>query len=89
MKCETCQHWAKWNERNTGNTIPNLGTCKRVIPYWEALDWYDMDRNEELNEQRRKDNKFFVQDGEDYSASLYTRNDFGCVEYQEVLEVTF
>jgi len=85
MKCETCQHWARWKNENLNyrDVLPNLGSCRKVIKYWEALDWYDDDHNEELNEERRKDSKFFVQDGEDYSAHLFTRNDFGCVEHQE------
>ena len=84
MKCETCQHWATWGHNKLNDwPLPNLGSCRKVIKYWEALDWYDDDHNEELNEERRKDSKFLVQDGEDYSAHLFTRNDFGCVEHQE------
>ncbi len=84
MKCETCQHWAKWSQDKLHDwDLPNLGVCRKVVKYWEAIDWYDDDHNEELNEERRKDSKFFVQDGEDYSAMLITRDDFGCVEHQE------
>jgi len=73
MRCETCTHWVKWKDGTT-----NLGSCKKVLRYWEAIDWDATTFEDRLV----ADAKFFVQDGEDYSASLYTRNDFGCVEYK-------
>lgn len=75
MRCETCTHWARWRD----STI-NLGTCKKVLRYWEATDWDATTFDDTLV---TPDAKFFVQDAEDYSASLYTRNNFGCVEYME------
>ena len=75
MRCETCTHWAKWKD-----SAINLGTCKKVVKYWEATDWDAETFEDKLT---TPDAKFFVQDAEDYAASLYTRNDFGCVEYKE------
>lgn len=99
MKCETCQHWAAWGDKSHDWDLPNLGSCRKMVRYWtavfehddiesadspKAIDRYDDDHNEELNRERRRDSKFFVQDGEDCSATcLVTRNDFGCVEHQE------
>ncbi len=76
MQCATCQHWAMWTYD------PSLGSCKKVVRFWEAYEWLGEGDGEVLNEERYN-SKFFVQDGEDYSASLFTRNDFGCVEHQE------
>lgn len=74
MKCETCMHWAKWKHEDY------LGSCKKVARFWETRDW---DGSEITMYPEHINTKFFVQDAEDYAAYLYTRNDFGCVEYME------
>jgi hypothetical protein len=51
--------------------------------YWDVQDW-DAETFEDRINDEYKDVKFYVQDGEDYAAYLYTRNDFGCVEYNGV-----
>jgi hypothetical protein len=52
-----------------------MGTCRKVVRFWELHEHgYDPD-------QLTK-SKFFVQDGEDWSAALFTRPDFGCIEHE-------
>ena len=75
MRCETCTHWVRWKDSGI-----SLGTCKKVSKYWEEIDW---DGTAYEDKSMNKDIKFYVQDSEDYAAYLYTRNDFGCVEYME------
>ena len=77
MRCETCIYWMKWKD-----SVTNLGTCKRVVNYWDVQDW-DAETFEDRINHVNNDVKFYVQDAEDYAAYVYTRNDFGCVEYME------
>ena len=78
MNCGNCKHWGRW-------TYQDLGTCRKVVRFWEIHeDGYDEDYH-------RNNSKFFVQDGEDWSAALFTRPDFGCTEHEPAvadLEVT-
>ncbi len=73
----TCSNCKHWG-RWTYNQ--DLGTCRKVVRFWEAYET-SADRT----------SKFFVQDGEDWSAALFTRPDFGCTEHEPAvadLEVT-
>lgn len=72
MNCANCKHWGRW-------TYQDLGTCRKVVRFWEIHeDGYDEDYH-------RNNSKFFVQDGEDWSAALFTRPDFGCTEHEGVV----
>lgn len=75
MRCETCIYWMKWKD-----SVTNLGTCKKVVNYWDVQDW---DAETFEDKPTTLNAKFFVQDAEDFAAYVYTRNDFGCVEYKE------
>jgi hypothetical protein len=77
MNCGNCKHWGKW-------TYQDLGTCRKVVRFWEAYEWLGEDDGEVLDEERLN-SKFFVQDGENWSAALFTRPDFGCTEHEEVV----
>lgn len=84
MNCSNCKHWGRWTYN------PDLGTCKKVVKFWEAYEWLGEGDGEVLDKER-VNSKFFVQDGEDWSAALFTRPDFGCTEHEPAvadLEVT-
>jgi hypothetical protein len=73
MNCSNCKHWGRWTYN------PDLGSCRKVVRFWEAYEnGYDGD--DETSADRTS--KFFVQDGEDWSAALFTRPDFGCTEHE-------
>lgn len=46
----------------------------------EAVPWGHCTKVDELSASPTA--KFYVQDGSDYRADLYTRHDFGCVEWE-------
>lgn len=71
MNCSNCKHWGKWTYN------PDLGSCRKVVRFWEIHE--DIDLQDE-----RAASKFFVQDGEDWSAALFTRPDFGCTEHEGI-----
>lgn len=82
MKCETCEHWEPWD--SPAGFKKDIGECKMVVMWWNASEWsYKNGEVHRTIHAQYKDQKAFVQDGSDYSASLYTRNDFGCVSYEK------
>lgn len=76
--CETCVHWDVWKSDRAFKQ--GIGECRMVVMFWDASEW---EPEERVISPEYKDQKAFVQDGSDYSASLYTRKDFGCVEHKE------
>ena len=81
--CETCKHWEKW-DKDDFPFKQGIGECHMVVMFWDATTWGDADQDyQRIIEPKFKDQKAFVQDGSDYTASLYTRKDFGCVSHQE------
>lgn len=82
QRCETCAHWEEWKSDRAFKQ--GVGECKMVVMFWDASEWGDEDSDyQRVIAPEYKDQKAFVQDGSDYSASLYTRKDFGCVEHKE------
>jgi hypothetical protein len=81
--CETCSHWERWNKDEYEFKV-GMGECMMVVLWWDASEW-DGDKNgyNRIISPKYKDQKAFTQDGSDYSAALYTRKDFGCVEHKE------
>lgn len=80
--CETCKHWEAW--KSHADYKHGIDECKMVVMWWDVSEW-DYDAEGVIVRSispQYKDQKAFVQDGSDYSASLYTRNDFGCVSYE-------
>lgn len=82
--CETCVHWRKWE--TNANYKANIGECKMVVLWWDASEWVDDDNENgctRIISPKYDNQRAFVQDGSDYKASLFTRNDFGCVSHKE------
>lgn len=77
--CGTCKFW----EPQDWHCSPyQLGRCEKAVMFWEATEW-DSDYNARTLKDEYKDAKSFAQDGSDYSASLITMPDFGCVSHCE------
>ena len=77
MNCSNCKHWGKWTYN------PDLGSCRKVVRFWEAYEWHGGDDGKVLDEEQFN-SRFFVSDNEDYFAALFTRPDFGCTEHEGI-----
>jgi hypothetical protein len=86
--CETCKHWGRWKRKDFFNETftSDMGSCKMVVMWWDASEWIEEPPYTREIAPKYKDQKAFVQDASDYSASLYTRKDFGCVSHEEVIQ---
>lgn len=90
MRCDQCKHWPdkadEWEGEQAG-----LRECQAVRPRWDIADEasaalagtaYDSDENEKRFTEVRiaalRDAKAYVQDGSQYTASLWTMPDFFC-----------
>jgi hypothetical protein len=77
--CKTCAHHEPCKKHETGHS-QGLGRCNAVPMLWEATKW---DENGDERILINPEQKAFVQDGSDYSATFYTMPDFGCVQHKE------
>jgi hypothetical protein len=77
-KCGNCKYWIE--PENSYGEIPGIGQCEAVVEYWDAGEW-DNDGETRKLKPRYKEKLAFVQDGSDYSASLHTFSEFGCVQF--------
>lgn len=77
MNCSTCKHWTPAEAYETGYS-QHLGRCKATPMLWESTEWRD-DADERVFKAKAEQITAFVQDGSDYSATLYTRATHGCV----------
>jgi hypothetical protein len=85
--CETCAHWADdWHDEyddpalglrdDNGEPLHNADfSMVRAEGTWGHCTKVDMFGP-------RKASKFYVVDGSEYVAALYTRSDFGCTEWE-------
>lgn len=84
--CSTCKHWRRWDskpDREAKTTFTsNIGTCHMVIMWWDASEWLEEPPFTREISAKYANQRAFVQDASDYSASLYTRQDFGCIDHQ-------
>ncbi len=80
MRCDKCKHWVK-DKRNLPSNF-NLGDCGYVMMFWDATEWGGQEGLEVVLNTDARDQKSFVQDGSDYTASLLTLGDFGCVKFE-------
>jgi len=80
--CKTCRHWDTSAPYQPGKGL-GLGECKAVVMLWDATRWSeDGESREIVSEHAGK--KAFVQDGSDYTASLFTLADFACTQYEPI-----
>lgn len=75
----TCKHWKEDEAPKIG--CLSLGRCKKAVMFWDATEWDD-NGDERCLSPEHKNTLLFVQDASDYSATLYTRAEFGCVCYE-------
>ena len=74
--CNTCAHWGKEEDQELG-----VRKCAAVPMLFDSFTWSEnFDRRVIRPECANK--KAFVQDGSDYYASLRTRADFGCNQWE-------
>jgi len=82
--CSTCKHWSRWKHKVTDQATftSRMGNCNMVMMWWDASEWLDEEPfTREIN-PKFAHKRAFVQDASDYSASLYTREDFGCLDHK-------
>lgn len=77
--CKTCKHWAA--PEADSRRVPITGECKAVPHYWDVSEW-SADGRSRVIKKEYAHCLAFSQDGSDYSASLETLPDFGCVQHQ-------
>lgn len=78
MKCNECKYWSEKDKYDT--TPKEIRECLKPKPLWECTDW-DNDYKRTIKENC-KNMKMFVQDGSDYTAHLFTKEDFFCAEFE-------
>lgn len=79
--CSTCRYWDDSDDYLRTSIIPNLGECRYVKMYWDCTEW-NADGDRRLKPECVTQTAF-VQDGSDYSASLYTVGGHGCIAHEE------
>lgn len=78
MYCGSCKYWGEYD--NSPKNI-KLGHCKKI----EMLADDQAVENDDLDLiLKDEESKAFVIDGDNYSARLLTRSDFGCIEFVEI-----
>ena len=81
MTCQNCKHWER---REWSDLDSNLAICTKATMLFEASKWTSLDGVVSRTiKPEHKDTKMFVQDASDYSAYLYTRNDFFCAHWEQ------
>lgn len=87
MRCDKCKHWPEkaddWEAEQAG-----MRECQAVRPRWDIADEAsaNLSKNTDADEERymaaRRDAlrnaRAYVQDGSQYTASLWTMPDFFC-----------
>ena len=90
---KTCEHCKHWKVNNTRGYDPwrslrapyVFRNCVRAVPLWDASEYDDVgDEYVRKLDAENADRKFFAQDGSDYIATVITRNDFGCLEFERL-----
>jgi hypothetical protein len=77
-RCETCAHWQKCDEWETGYA-QGLGRCGAAPMFWNMTEWKEVDDDYRREFKPEAENTTaFVQDGSDYVAKLFTRPTHGC-----------
>ncbi len=81
-RCDECKFWKifEWPKEISHE----MGHCERAMPWWEATEYVDDDKGwRRVLQAKFKDRRFFAQDGSDYHATVYTRNDFYCADWKK------
>jgi hypothetical protein len=78
MKCADCKHWKPCEQYETGRS-QGMGRCEATPMFWDHTEWND--DCERVIKPAAASITAFVQDGSDYSATLYTRPEHGCTMF--------
>ena len=88
MRCDQCKYWQTDNQKRAGKLV--VSRCAKALMWWDTTEWTVEDDTTDVDwdNQRRllpesEGNKMFVQDGSDYSASLFTAPDFHCAHFEQ------
>ena len=86
IRCDGCQYWINDPEENY-RAVSGIGECKKAVELWDATEWVKNEGDgytERLVKPELADQMSFVQDGSDYSASLWTKPEFFCAHHQAI-----
>lgn len=92
IRCSTCKFWLENSLQHPIKTM-KINLCQKPVEFWDASEWtrkevidektnkstYAIDRT---IKEEYKDVKMFTQDGSDYRADLFTREDFFCAHWE-------
>lgn len=81
MRCDGCKYWMKYIDGYDQDL--NLGKCNKAVVLWDATEWKKNETGDtkRIFKEEYKDQMLFAQDGSDYHATVYTRNDFFCAHH--------
>ena len=83
-RCGTCKHWERLQYEWQGPIAPIILDSRKQENNWHGEkapgEWGWCKKAGEFGPKRS--DRFYVVDGSEYIASLRTRSDFGCVEWQ-------
>jgi len=75
-RCNTCKHWAQLKDDR--NFISGTGVCNAANEIWNVTEF----RGGQMRLKKNcVDLLHFVEDGSEYSATLLTMGNFGCVAH--------
>lgn len=84
MKCKKCKFWNKETDFSYPANF-DFGKCERVMLFWDATKW-NKDYKKIVLTKEAENNLAFVQDGSDYMAELITIGNFGCVQFEPIID---
>lgn len=80
--CLSCRYWLRLRyQPDLFDTEGSRIYDEDDVPVEAEGAWGQCERVAFLSPNKDASDKFYVQDASEYSASLYTRSDFGCVEH--------
>lgn len=94
MRCDQCKHWKSVEDWEFDHV--NMRKCLAIRQAWDVKDspfeqpnslqksdYDDWEEVERIEKDALIAAKAVAQDGSSYSAAIYTREDFGCVLFEQ------
>ena len=75
ITCAECKFYEPKSDYDIRGIV--VGRCLKVKMFWDCTEWKDVG-GDYVRVSTDATQKFFVQDGSDYSASLLPTPEFGC-----------
>jgi len=85
MRCDQCKYWNTKEQKNAVNIT--VSECSKALMWWDSTEWSDKNEPYDCARKLTKEaegTKMFVQDGSDYTATLYTTADFYCAHFDQL-----